>query len=201
MYLGLDPKGQSQFEHHQLQLDRHLYVIRHRLALINNIIYVLQSAIIPRLTYTSQFVPLRISNRRSWTKRSSNGDAEFSDSLLHSTLQSSSAGTSSSSPCRVTQYKPPNSDASGAVKPEVPARLPSPTASSNEPLANKPTIPPTHRQLRRSKQLHPRTAAAHCEPTPSQKSMLTQDSPSANPPLPTQQDHRTSSPPAQRWPQ
>ena len=61
MYLGsqydLDPKGQSQFDHHQLQLDRHLHAIRHRPAPINSKIYVLQSALIPRLTYTSQFVP------------------------------------------------------------------------------------------------------------------------------------------------
>jgi Reverse transcriptase (RNA-dependent DNA polymerase) len=58
MYLGsqydLDPKGQSQYDHHQLQLDRHLHAIRHRPALINSKIYVLQSALIPRLTYTSQ---------------------------------------------------------------------------------------------------------------------------------------------------
>jgi hypothetical protein len=84
----------------------------------------------------------------------------------------------------VTQYKLPNSDASGAAKIEVPAKPPSPTASSNEPSANRPTIPPTHRQPRRSEQLHPRTATTYCGPTPSQKSMLTQDSPSANPPLP-----------------
>ena len=61
MYLGsqydLDPKGQLQFDHHQLQLDRHLHAIRHRPAPINSKIYVLQSALIPRLTYTSQFVP------------------------------------------------------------------------------------------------------------------------------------------------
>ena len=61
MYLGsqydLDPKGQSQLSHHQLQLDRHLHAIRHRPAPINSKIYVLQSALIPRLTYTSQFVP------------------------------------------------------------------------------------------------------------------------------------------------
>ena len=60
-YLGsqydLDPKGQSQFDHHQLQLDRHLHAIRHRPAPINSKIYVLRSALIPRLTYTSQFVP------------------------------------------------------------------------------------------------------------------------------------------------
>ena len=60
MYLGsqydLDPKGQSQFDHHQLQLDRHLHAIRHRPAPINSKIYVLQSALI-RLTYTSRFVP------------------------------------------------------------------------------------------------------------------------------------------------
>jgi hypothetical protein len=61
MYLGsqydLDIKGQSQFDHHQLQLDRHLHAIRHRPAPINSKIYVLQSTLIPRLTYTSQFVP------------------------------------------------------------------------------------------------------------------------------------------------
>jgi Reverse transcriptase (RNA-dependent DNA polymerase) len=60
-YLGsqydLDPKGQSQYDHHQLQLDRHLHAIRHRPAPINSKIYVLQNALIPRLTYTSQFVP------------------------------------------------------------------------------------------------------------------------------------------------
>jgi hypothetical protein len=59
---GLDPKGQSLFEHHQLQLDRHLLAIRHRPASINSKIYVLQSALIPRLTYTSQFVPLSLFN-------------------------------------------------------------------------------------------------------------------------------------------
>ena len=62
MYLGsqydLDPKGQSQFDHHQL------YAIRHRPAPTNSKIYVLQSALIPRLTYASQFVPLRPS---SWS--------------------------------------------------------------------------------------------------------------------------------------
>jgi hypothetical protein len=60
-YLGsqynLDPKSQSQYDHHQLQLDQHLHAIRHRPAPINNKIYVLQSALIPRLTYTSQFIP------------------------------------------------------------------------------------------------------------------------------------------------
>ena len=60
-YLGsqydLDPKGQSQFDHHQTQLDRHLHAIRHRPAPINIKIYVLQHALIPRLTYTSQFIP------------------------------------------------------------------------------------------------------------------------------------------------
>ena len=44
-YLGsrydLDPKGQSQYDHHQLQLDRHLHAIRHRPAPINSKIYVL----------------------------------------------------------------------------------------------------------------------------------------------------------------
>ena len=53
-YLGsqydLDPKGQSQFDHHQLLLKRHLYAIRHRPAPINSKIYVLRSALIPRLT-------------------------------------------------------------------------------------------------------------------------------------------------------
>ena len=61
MYLGsqydLDPKVQSQFDHHQLQLDRHLHALRHQPAPINSKIYVLQNALIPRLTYTSQFVP------------------------------------------------------------------------------------------------------------------------------------------------
>ena len=42
---------------HQLQLERHLHAIRHRPAPINSKIYVLQSALIPRLTYTSQFTP------------------------------------------------------------------------------------------------------------------------------------------------
>ena len=60
-YLGsqydLDPKGQSQFDHHQSQLDRHLHAIRHRPAPISSKIYVLQHALIPRLTYTSQFIP------------------------------------------------------------------------------------------------------------------------------------------------
>ena len=60
-YLGsqydLDPKRQSQFDHHLVQLDRHLHAIRHRPAPINSKIYVLRSALNPRLTYTSQFVP------------------------------------------------------------------------------------------------------------------------------------------------
>ena len=44
-YLGsqydLVPKGQSQYDHHQLQLDWHLHAIRHRPAPINSKIYVL----------------------------------------------------------------------------------------------------------------------------------------------------------------
>ena len=49
----LDPKEQSQFD----QLDRHLHAIRHRPAPISSKIYVLQHALIPRLTYTSQYIP------------------------------------------------------------------------------------------------------------------------------------------------
>ena len=143
---------------------------------------------------------LRLSSWRLWTRRSSNGDDKFSDSLLPSPLQSSLADTSSSSPCRVMQYKPSNSDASGAVKPEDHARLPSSTASSNEPSTNRPTIPPTHRQPRRSDQRHFRPTAVPCGPTPSQKPMPTLDSPSANPPLPTQQEPQAFLPPALRWP-
>jgi hypothetical protein len=46
-----------QYDHHQTQLDRHLHAIRHRPAPINSKIYVLQHALIPRPTYTSQFIP------------------------------------------------------------------------------------------------------------------------------------------------
>ena len=60
-YLGsqydLDPKGHSQFDHHQIQLDRHLHAIRHRPAPTSSKIYVLQHTLIPRLTYTSQLIP------------------------------------------------------------------------------------------------------------------------------------------------
>ena len=42
---------------HRNELDRHLHAIRHQPAPINCKIYVLRSALIPRLTYTSQFVP------------------------------------------------------------------------------------------------------------------------------------------------
>ena len=60
-YLGsqydLAPKGQTQHDHHQTQLNRHLHAIRHRPAPINSKIYVLQHALIPRRTYTSQFIP------------------------------------------------------------------------------------------------------------------------------------------------
>ena len=60
-YLGsqydLDPADQSQHNHHLLQLDRHLYAVRHRPAPTSSKLYVLQHALIPRLTYTSQFIP------------------------------------------------------------------------------------------------------------------------------------------------
>jgi hypothetical protein len=60
-YLGskydLDPNDQSQHNHHLLQLDRHLYAIGHRPAPTSSKIYVFQHALIPRLTYTSQFIP------------------------------------------------------------------------------------------------------------------------------------------------
>jgi hypothetical protein len=80
-------------DHHQLQLDWHLHATRHRPAPINSKIYVLQSALIPRITYTSRFFPPppRLSSWRSWTKRSSNGDNKSSDSPLPSPLQFSQA--------------------------------------------------------------------------------------------------------------
>ena len=60
-YLGsqydLDPADQTQHNHHLLQLDRHLYAVRHRPAPASSKLYVLQHALIPRLTYTSQFIP------------------------------------------------------------------------------------------------------------------------------------------------
>jgi hypothetical protein len=46
-----------QHNHHLLQLDRHLYAVRHRPAPASSKLYVLQHALIPRLTYTSQFIP------------------------------------------------------------------------------------------------------------------------------------------------
>ena len=125
--------------------------------------------------------PLRLSNWRPWTKRSSNGDGKSSDSLPHSPLQSSPAPTSSSSQCQAIQSKPPNSDASGAVNTGAHAKPPSPPASCNELSTSRPTIPPTHKQQRRFSPLHSNQAKAHFGPTPSPKSMLTRDSPSANP--------------------
>ena len=72
-YLGsqydLDPNGQSQYDHHQTQLDRHLHAIRHRPAPVNSKIYVLQHALIPRLTYTSQFIPLNPQQMEAMDKK------------------------------------------------------------------------------------------------------------------------------------
>ena len=144
--------------------------------------------------------PLRLSNWRPWTKRSSNGDGKSSDSLPHSPLQSSPAPTSSSSQCQAIQSKPPNSVASGAVNTGAHAKPPSLTASYNALSTSRPVIPPTHKQQRHFSPLQPNQAKAHCGPTPSLKSMLTLDSPSANLPLQTLLDHPASSTPAQPLP-
>jgi len=144
--------------------------------------------------------PLRLSSWRLWTRRSSNGDVKSSDSPPPSPLQSSQAPTFSSSPCQATQSKPPNSDASGAVNTGAHAKPPSPTASYNALSTSRPIIPPTHKQQRRFSPLQPNQAKAHCGPTPSLKSMLTRDSPSANPPLQIQPDHPASSTPARHSP-
>ena len=133
-----------------------------------------------------------------WTKRSSNGDDKSSASLQPSPPQSSPVGISSSSPCQVMPSKHPNSVASGAAKTAAHAKRQSPTAFYNAPSTNKPTIPPIHRQPRHSDQIRPTTG--HCGPTPLPKSMLTLNSPSANPPPPTQQEHQVSLPPAPHWP-
>ena len=59
-YLGskydLDPTDQSQHNHHLLQLNRHLYAACHRLAPTSSKLYVLQHALFPRLTFTSQSI-------------------------------------------------------------------------------------------------------------------------------------------------
>jgi len=80
-YLGsqydLDPANQSQHDHHLTQLDRHLHAVRHRPAPTNSKLYVLQHALIPRLTYTSQFIPPTPKQLESWTNASSNGAAKY----------------------------------------------------------------------------------------------------------------------------
>ena len=130
-----------------------------------------------------------------WIKRSSNGTDKSSDSPLHYLPQFSPAHIFSASPCQAMPSKPPKSAASGAANIAAPAKLKSPTASSNEPSANKPATPPISTLPPRYSPTLPVIPTAHCGPTPSQKSTRTRDLPSANLP-PSKSDPPTSSPPA-----
>ena len=94
-YLGsqydLDPADQTQHNHHLLQLDRHLYAVRHRPAPTSSKIYVLQHALIPDSPTPANSSRPHLNNLKSLTSVSSNGADNSSASHPHSLPPSSPA--------------------------------------------------------------------------------------------------------------